>query len=75
MTGCNLLDFGKPARQNGKRLPCERLMDENAKLREMCKEWYRYARELFDEFIGEPELSEDFMALEDRLREIGVEPY
>ena len=35
MTGCNLLDFGKPARQNGKRLPCERLMDENAKLREL----------------------------------------
>ncbi len=34
MTGCNLLDFGKPARQNGKRLPCERLIDENAKLRE-----------------------------------------
>lgn len=35
MTGCNMLDFGKPARQNGKRLPCERLMDENAKLREL----------------------------------------
>ena len=35
MTGCNLLDFGKPARQNGKRLPCERLMAENAKLREL----------------------------------------
>lgn len=32
MTGCDLLDFGKPARQNGKRLPCERLMAENAKL-------------------------------------------
>ena len=37
MTGCNLLDFGKPARQNGKRLPCERLMDENAKLRELSR--------------------------------------
>lgn len=36
MTGCNLLDFGKLARQNGKRLPCERLMDENAKLRELA---------------------------------------
>ena len=38
MTGCNLLDFGKPARQNGKRLPCERLMAENAKLRELVQE-------------------------------------
>lgn len=35
MTGCNLLDFGKPARQNGKQLPCERLMAENVKLREL----------------------------------------
>ncbi len=34
MTGCNLIDFGKPARQNGKRLPCECLMDENAELHE-----------------------------------------
>lgn len=33
MTGCDLLDFGKPARQNGKRLPCERLQAENARLR------------------------------------------
>lgn len=37
MTGCNLLDFGKPARKNGKRLPCERLMDENDKLRELVR--------------------------------------
>lgn len=51
------------------------LADENAKLRELCKEWYRFARELFDEFIGEPEADEDFMTLEDRLRKAGVEPY
>lgn len=38
MTRCDLLDFGKPARQNGKRLPCERLMAENAKLRELMYE-------------------------------------
>lgn len=37
MTGCDLLDFGKPARQNGKRLPCERLMAENAKLRDVIE--------------------------------------
>lgn len=35
MTGCNLLDFGTPARKNGKRLPCEVLQAENAKLREL----------------------------------------
>lgn len=52
-----------------------KLESDNDKLRELCKEWYRYARELFDEFIGEPELSEDFMTLEDRLRKMGVEPY
>ena len=34
MSGCNLLDFGKPARQNGKQLPCECLMAENNRLRE-----------------------------------------
>lgn len=37
MTGCNLIDFGKPARQNGKLLPCERLIDDNGKLREMVE--------------------------------------
>ena len=51
------------------------LEDENAKLRELCKAWYKFSYELFDEFIGEPEANEEFMALEDRLREMGVEPY
>lgn len=37
MTGCDLLDFGKPARQNSKRLPCERLMAENDKLLDMVR--------------------------------------
>ena len=45
---------------------------ENAKLRELCKAWYKFAYELFDECFGEPELNEDFMTLEDRLRELGV---
>ena len=35
MTGCPLLDSEYAARQNGKRLPCERLAEENAKLREL----------------------------------------
>lgn len=52
-----------------------RVEERCAKLRELCKEWYRFARGLFDEFIGEPEADEDFMTLEDRLRKVGVEPY
>ena len=36
MTGCPLLDM-PAARQNGKRLPCERLAEENAKLREQLE--------------------------------------
>ena len=47
--------------------------DENAKLRELCKAWYKFAYELFDNFIGEPEASDDFMELDDRMRELGVE--
>lgn len=35
MTGCPVLDGEFVARQNGKKLPCERLADENAKLREL----------------------------------------
>lgn len=34
MTGCTILDSDIVARKNGKRLPCEVLEDENAKLRE-----------------------------------------
>lgn len=37
MTGCPLLDSEYAARKNGKRLPCERLTDENAKLRELVR--------------------------------------
>lgn len=32
MTGCALLDNLMPARKNGKRLPCERLQEQNDKL-------------------------------------------
>lgn len=62
MTGCDLLDFGKPARQNGKRLPCERLMAENAKLRELVSELYE------DQCDGC-----DRWKYRDRMRELGVE--
>lgn len=46
---------------------------ENAKLRELCKAWYKFAYELFDDFIGEPEMNDDFMELDDRMRKLGVE--
>ena len=50
MTGCNLLDGEMPtARQNGKRLPCERLyaekeelLAENAKLREHIADLWEF---------------------------------
>ena len=50
----------------------DRLDAENAKLRELCKAWREFAYELFDEFIGEPELNEDFMALDDRMCKLEV---
>lgn len=37
MSGCVILDSGIVARKNGKRLPCEVLQAENAKLRELAK--------------------------------------
>ena len=40
MTGCPLLDSEYAARQNGKRLPCERLQAENAKLRELVRDMW-----------------------------------
>lgn len=53
----------------------EKLQDENTKLRDLCKEWYDYAYDLFDECFGEPRLDEDFTAREDRLLEAGVDIY
>ena len=49
-----------------------KLKAENAKLRELCKSWHKFSYELFDEFIGEPEASDDFTALDDRMRELEV---
>ena len=71
MSGCNLLDFGKPARQNGKQLPCECLMAENNRLRELVEDMLDCidiqiafervpARWMQDEFTG-------------RAREFGIE--
>lgn len=38
MSGCVILDSGIVARKNGKRLPCEVLQAENAKLRELVRQ-------------------------------------
>lgn len=49
------------------------LQAENAKLRELCKAWRKFAREIFDEYIGEPEADDDFMELDARMCELRVE--
>ena len=78
MTGCNLLDFGKPVRQNGKRLPCERLMDENARLRELLLDVWNDAMQ-FDGFWdyvhddGEIYNEDELPHYYDRMRELGLE--
>lgn len=65
MSGCPLLDSEYAARQNGKRLPCERLADENAKLRELCASLYEFA---MSEYPDGTELN-----FADRMCELGVE--
>ena len=49
------------------------LESENAKLWELCKAWRKFARELFDDYIGEPEADDDFMELDARMCELRVE--
>ena len=70
MTGCNLLDFGKPSRQNGKRLPCERLMDENAKLRELVRDMHAV---ISDRNSWWDCMCKDTRRFADRMRELGME--
>lgn len=83
MTGCPLLDSEYAARQNGKRLPCERLAEENAKLRETLSIlWFcqQYATDCDDCKIndGDGKILEPCAecacdSLCDRIRELGVE--
>ena len=61
MTGCPLLDSEYASRQNGKRLPCERMSEEIERLRELVDymtpiAWYA---------ASERE--------RDRMREVGVD--
>lgn len=67
MTGCPLLDSEYAARQNGKRLPCERLAEEDERLRELVRDiWYAYRCEEVA-----PNVAKHW---HDRMRELGVEP-
>lgn len=69
---CKLVDF---LMDENRRLRAARdvWVENNAKLWELCKAWREFAYEIFDECFGEPELNEDFMALDDRMRELGVD--
>lgn len=68
MTGCPLLDSEYAARQNGKRLPCERLAEENAMLRELVRDMAAEIRGLGIDFkrVG-------WCDYADRMRELGVD--
>ena len=44
MTGCPVLDGEFVARQNGKKLPCDKLAWENAKLRELVRDMFYAVR-------------------------------
>lgn len=69
MTGCPLLDM-PAARQNGKRLPCERLESENAKLRELV----RHLRECTRHNVcAACEYADDVCDFDYDMRELGVE--
>lgn len=69
MTGCPLLDSEYAARQNGKRLPCERLAEENAKLRELVQSYHSAMRCMLETGIWPT----DPKWLEHRMSELGIE--
>lgn len=73
MIGCNLLDFGKPARQNGKRLPCERLIVENAKLRELVLYMWDFSCVVPDEPHTSKEELDYSVEVWKRIRELRIE--
>lgn len=80
MTGCPLLDSEYAARQNGKRLPCERLQAENTKLRELVRTFYHCTTSgECDECPinggGPVHLMPDTICdtIHDRMRELGVD--
>lgn len=59
MTGCSILDFGTPARKNGKKLPCEAMQVEISKLRTFIDGlMFCHASSAYDDCIGCPLLDQ-----------------
>jgi len=58
MTGCAILDGNIAARKNGKRLPCESLQAENAKLRELVYDLLNAWDDIQHEVITGPTFDE-----------------
>lgn len=73
MTGCPLLDSEYAARQNGKRLPCERLADENERLRELVRDMWRGCPVDERDCIACDFERDGMCDLFDRMRELGVD--
>ena len=89
MTGCPMLDSEYAARQNGKRLPCERLAEENERLHAQIRRYVEDSCDLIAENERLRELVEDMAAemrglgidfkrvgwcdYADRMRELGVD--
>lgn len=69
MSGCVILDSGIVARKNGKRLPCEVLQAENARLREFASEAFSMA---FNFYHGAG-TAEDLRELKVEYYELGIE--
>jgi hypothetical protein len=69
VVGC-YLKLDKQPRQNGKTLPCARLMDENAKLRDLVRYMHRCYVQGHDWGpYGAPEKE----WVEEQMRELGIE--
>lgn len=76
MTGCPLLDSEYAARQNGKRLPCERLAEENERLRELVQDIMTIVCDrCYERLCKMPKEEHPFVtcSFADRMRELGVD--
>lgn len=76
MTGCAILDSGIAARKNGKRLPCEALQADNAKLRELVKRMsdrVKYECRCCSVFCSDWDEDNECCVFTTLMRELGVE--
>lgn len=84
---CPYLDNLTPMRQNGKRLPCEHLADENAKLRELVRDMWGCISHIGEYDVFYYDMAKDGCGISctvngehccadklcDRMRELGVD--